>query len=150
MSRKLLLLSIVALLVAGASTAGETPWFDMANCGFCKSLTKHEGLIEHITWEQHPISKGIVSVTTVDPKYLDQYRVAHAEMTELGKKMEKGEMVPMCGSCTALGMCMMKNPSMDYVETSTGDVWVMTSENAELIKELQAWAKKNAEEMAKM
>jgi hypothetical protein len=65
-------------------------------------------------------------------------------------KLEKGEMMDMCGSCTALGMCMMKGVNEEYVETSTGDVWIVTSDSPEVVAELQAWAKRNKEEMKKM
>jgi hypothetical protein len=64
--------------------------------------------------------------------------------------MQKGEKLEMCGSCVALGSCMMKGPNQEYVETMHGDVWILTSDNAELVAELQAWAKRNTEEMSKM
>lgn len=150
MSRKMLVLSLAALLVAGASTAGEMAWFDMANCAMCKNISSHEGLMENITWEQHPISNGVVSVTTVNPKYMDSYRSCHADMEKIGAKLEAGEQVQLCGSCTALGQCIMKGVGMEYVKTSTGDVWLLTSDKPELVTEIQSWAKRNAEEMAKM
>ena len=150
MSRRIMLLSLAVLLVSAAAIAGETAWFDMANCGMCKNMYAREGLLDNVKWEQHPISNGIVSVTTVTPKYMDAYREAHADMKATGMKMQQGEMMEMCGSCTALGMCMMKGLNMEYVETSTGDVWVMTADNPEVVKEVQAWAKRNQEEAAKM
>lgn len=150
MSRRILLLSFALLLVAGALNASETPWFDMANCSMCKNLYAQEGLIDHIMWEQHAISDGVVSVTTVEPAYLAKYRTAHIDMLAAGKKMQGGEMMPMCGSCMALGACMMKGLQMEYVETSAGDVMIMTSDNPELVKEVQAWATRNTDEMKKM
>ena len=35
-----------------------------------------------------------------------------------GKKMETGEMVPMCGMCMSMGGLMMKGAKFDAVETS--------------------------------
>ena len=116
----------------------------------CKNISSHEGLLENITWEQHPISNGIVSVTTVDPKYVDSYRSCHADMEKTGMKLQTGEAMELCGSCTTLGMCMMKGIGMEYVKTSTGDVWIMTSDKPELVEEIQAWAARNKEEKAKM
>jgi hypothetical protein len=150
MSRKMIALSLAALMIAGATTAGELGWFDMANCAMCKNISSHEGLMENITWEQHPISNGVVSVTTVDAKYIESYRSCHADMVETSMKMQQGTPMEMCGSCTELGNCMKKGIGMEYVKTSTGDVWIMTSDKPELVKEIQAWAARNKEEKAKM
>ena len=150
MSHRILLMSLVVLLAAGVSTAGEMAWFDMENCGMCKNMSSNPEMMNSISWEQHPISNGIVSVTTVPEQYLLNYRKAHEAMVATGEKLGQGEMIEMCGSCTALGTCLMKGPKQEYVETAHGDVWILTSDNPELVKELQAWAKRNREEMAKM
>ena len=106
--------------------------------------------MENVTWEHHDISNGILSVTVVNEKYLDAYRAAHAEMDKTVMRLQKGEMVEMCGSCTAIGACMMKGAKQEYVETSSGDVWIVTSDKAEVVAELQSWAKRSKEETAKM
>ncbi|MFQ5512182.1 MAG: hypothetical protein ACE5EO_10065 [Candidatus Krumholzibacteriia bacterium] len=150
MLRRLIALSLVLLFVAGVGMAGEKPWFDMENCGMCKSLGSNAELMENLSWEQHNISNGILAVTTVSPKYLESYRAAHAEMSKTAQRLAKGEMMEMCGSCMAFGMCMMKGARQEYVETSTGDVWIVTSDNPELVVDLQNWVKRNKEEMAKL
>ncbi|MCH7549337.1 MAG: hypothetical protein IH969_07380 [Candidatus Krumholzibacteriota bacterium] len=83
-------------------------------------------------------------------KMIADYRVAHAEMEKTGMKLHGGEKMDLCGSCTALGACMVKGVYQQYVETMHGDVWIVTSKNPEVVAELQGWAKRNAEEMAKM
>jgi hypothetical protein len=145
-----MLLSLAVLLVAGVATAGDMAWFDMENCSMCKNISGNTALMENMTWEQHGISNGIVSITMVSEKYIDDYRKAHTKMAETGMKLQGGEMMALCGSCTALGMCLMKGVEQEYVETSSGDVWIVTSENAEVVAELQSWAKRNKEEMKKM
>jgi hypothetical protein len=149
MSRRMILVSLVVLVAAGAGVADEPAWFDMENCGMCKNLGSNPEMMKNISWEQHNISNGIVSVTTVPDEYLADYRKAHEAMAVMGEKMGEGEMPKMCGSCMALGMCMMKGPKQEYVETTHGDVWILTSDKPELVAELQAWAKRNQEEMAK-
>ncbi|MEE9271489.1 MAG: hypothetical protein V3V49_14660 [Candidatus Krumholzibacteria bacterium] len=150
MLRLMITLSLVALLVTAAGATGEKPWFDMENCAMCKGFTSKAGLMENVTWEHHDISNGILSVTVVNEKYLDAYRAAHAEMDKTVMLLQKGEMVEMCGSCTAIGACMMKGAKQEYVETSSGDVWIVTSDKAEVVAELQSWAKRSKEETAKM
>jgi hypothetical protein len=137
--------------VAVAGENAEAPWFDMENCTFCKHMGANPEMMKAISWEQHAISDGIVCVTTVPDKFLPDYRKAHAAMVAAGEQMEQGGAMPMmCGSCMALGSCFMKGPKQEYVETKHGDVWIMTSDAAELAAELQAWAKRNQEELAKM
>lgn len=150
MKRILMILSLVALIAASVSFAGEGAWFDMENCAMCTNLSSNPELMMNISWEQHPISNGVIAVSTVDEKYVEAYRKAHAAMVETGMRMQKGEKLEMCGSCMALGKCMMKGPNQEYVETLHGDVWILTSDDAELVAELQAWAARNTEEMAKM
>jgi hypothetical protein len=65
-------------------------------------------------------------------------------------KLQQGEMLPLCGSCTAFGGLMMKGVTQEYVETQHGDVWIVTSDDDEVAAEIQAWAKRNREELAKM
>ena len=94
----------------------------------------------------HNLTNGIIMITSVDEKYLGDYRKAQMGMMEVIAKMQSGEEVYVCGSCTELGACMMKGASQQHVMTSTGDVMLMTADNDELIAELQAWNKRNQEE----
>jgi hypothetical protein len=71
-------------------------------------------------------------------------------MMKVVERLEKGETVDMCGSCNAFGAIMQKGVKEDYAETKRGDIWIVTSETPAVVAELQAWAKKNSEEMAKM
>jgi hypothetical protein len=128
--------------------AGDKPWFDMENCAMCKNVDLE--MMKAATHEQYPISNGIVSITTVPAKYIAKYREAHAAMVKTGERMAAGEMLEVCGSCTALGKCMMTNPHQEYVETMNGDVWILTSDEPEVVKDLQAWAERNKKEMKKM
>lgn len=150
MFRKIIVASFVALLVAGVGSAGEKPWFDMENCAMCEGMVKTPGLMESITWEQYDISNGIVCVNTVPKGNLEAYRAAHKHMEETGARLQKGEMLNLCGSCTALGAVMMKGVKEDYVQTKNGDVWIVTSDKPEVVAELHGWAKRNKDEMAKM
>jgi len=144
------LMLIIVVLAAAAAIAGEAPWFDMDNCAMCKNLSKHEGLLENMSWEQYNISNGIVAVAMVKPDYMKAYRTAHMEMGEVSERLYKGKQLEMCSSCSALGACLMEGASQEYVETSHGDVWIVTSDNKETVAKLQKWSKRNMDEMAKM
>ena len=157
MSRILIALTLVLALAVGVSVAGtyskttELSWFDMQNCGMCKSMPME--LYPSMTWEQHPISNGVVSMTTVTKEALPTYRKAHANMMAMmaaDEKLKPGERMALCGSCTAFSACLTKGASYEYVETTNGDLMIVTSDNKKIVKELKTWATKNTEEMAKM
>ncbi len=50
----------------------------------------------------------------------------------------------------AFGMCLMTGPNQEYVETTNGDIWILTSDDEEIVKSLQKWAERNTEEKMKM
>lgn len=143
---------VMAAFVAFATSAlaGESAWFDMQKCAMCQPLMQTPGLMENIHHEQLPLSKGIVTVTTVGDEHLKAYRQAHAHMEGIVARVQKGETVALCGSCQALFQLMPKGVEQEFVETEHGDVWILTSGNPAVAAELQAWAKRNNEEMAKM
>ena len=150
MSRYIIGFSLAVLLLAGAVAAGEMAWFDMDNCAMCSNISSNTKLMKNISWDQYPISNGIVSVTTVKAYYVDDYRKAHAKMVEMGTQLQSGERMEMCGSCMALGMCMMTGPSQEYVETPNGDIWILTSDDEKVVTALHEWAERNKKEKMKM
>lgn len=149
MLRKLMTVCLVALFAAGVGAAGEKAWFD-TNCGMCKPMADKPGLMEKMHSEQYELSNGFVAITNVPKEQLTAYRAAHDEMKKIAEGMGKGEMVEMCGSCTALGKCLMSGVQEEYVQTTTGDVWIVTSDNPEVVTGLHDWVKRNKAEMEKM
>ena len=146
-------LVIVAVVLVAASTltlAGDDKWYDMENCGFCKQLLDPPDMLEHSSYEHHNIANGIISVATVDKKYIGPWRAAEAKMEEMGMKMQKGEQVPMCNACMAMGGLMMKGAKWENIITMHGSVSLMTSDDPAVVKEIQVWAQKSTDEMAKM
>lgn len=146
--KRVVFIAVLIMIAAVAVSAGDKPWFDNANCAMCKNMSND--LMENTAWAQYNISKGIISVTSVPDKYVAEYRKAHQGMEQTGASLMKGEMLDLCGSCIALGACMMKGVNQEYVETPNGDIWIVTSDNPEVVAELHAWAKRNKDEMAKM
>ena len=148
MTRRLIALSFAALVVAGVAVAGGQAWFDH-DCAMCESLMSDEALMNNMNWEQYDLSNGLVAVTTVTPDYLAAYRTAHSNMNATAERLMKGEEMELCGSCTAMGKCMMMGAKQEYVETSTGDLWLVTSDNPEVVADLHKWVARNQEEMKK-
>lgn len=140
----LLLVSVMSL------TAEDQAWFDMENCEMCKNFTAHEGLMENMTWEQHKISDGFLSVSNVTESHAEAYKTANAACNALGEKIMAGEEVALCGSCTAMGSFLGAGAKMEEVELKTGGIMIVTSADAEMITNMHAWVDRNVEEMAKM
>ena len=145
MYQKLILVSLVALLAAGFGMAQEKAWFD-TNCGMCKPMYDKPGLMKNMQYE---LSNGMIAITNVHKEQLAAYRAAHEEMMKIAEGLGKGEMVEMCGSCMALGKCLMGGVHEEYVQTPTGDLWIVTSDNPEVVAGLHEWVKRNKQEMEK-
>ena len=150
MSKRIALVVTAFVVVVSAAFAAENAWINPNKCAMCNALTQTPGLMESINHEQLPISDGIVCVTTVDDSQLKAYREAHAKMQDVVARLEKGEVLDLCGSCNAFGQIMGKGVKQDFAETRHGDVWIVTSDTPTVAGELQAWAKRNTEEMAKL
>jgi hypothetical protein len=146
-----LLVAAGTLCVWGLAFAGEGAWFDMEGCSFCKYLIEDPELLDHMTWEQHSISNGIISVTMVEEEYAESFATCSAKMAKAGEEAMQGKQMPMCNSCAAFGKIMMQGPpKSEKVEMTNGEIWIMTSEDAEVVAQMQKWAKKNMAELSKM
>ena len=145
-----LLFAAGILVVSGLAIAGDEAWFDMENCSFCKNLTEDPDLLHHMTWEQYNISNGILSVTSVEKDYAESFAKAQAGMEAIAEQLKQGKQIPMCNSCMAMGMIMMKEPKSEQIETKNGEIWIMTSDDPAVVKEMQQWAERNMAELAKM
>jgi len=150
----LLLVALVVVVFAPATDAGETSWFDMENCVFCRHLTEDPGLLKHMSWEHHDINNGAVTITVVDPEYRDSYMSAQKAMMEEGRKLQSGEVafteVTMCGHCQNYGRLMMMGVAIEYVQGETAYMILMTSDDPEKVKEIKAYAQHNREETARL
>jgi hypothetical protein len=141
---------VTPVLAQAPSKTPQSTWFDMEHCEMCKPLMAQPGLMQNMTWEQHAIADGIISVTTVREPFMKQYKDAQMQMADVAKRLQAGEKVQLCPSCTEFGTCIMKGAKIQNVPTMHGDIVIATSDNPELVAELQAWATRCNDEMAKM
>ncbi|MEE9443292.1 MAG: hypothetical protein V3V99_11575 [candidate division Zixibacteria bacterium] len=149
-SKIFLSMAVIFGLSFSVVIAGEKPWFDMDNCDMCKSINKYDGLKENMTWEQHSINNGIMTVSTVKPSHLKAYRKAQMDMDMVAKKLESGQKVNSCRMCSDLGSIFEKGVNSEKVNTRHGSIWLLTSDNSESISRLQSWSEKTRHEMEKM
>lgn len=148
----LVLVMLMAALAVGVLVAadGDTAWFDLEGCSMCKNFAAEPGLMEHIEWENHMISDGVMTVSVVDEEYQDAMKRAEKNMAAVSQKLAAGEPLPLCGFCTSYGELVMAGVKIEQVETKLGAVVLMTSSDPEVVKMIQAHAKHTDEEYEKI
>ncbi len=144
--------AFLALLgLAGIAFTDEPAWFDMDNCSFCQELTREPGLLDNMTWEHHNISNGVITVTTVAPKFEEAYLKSQQAMEKVAAKLAAGEEgVTMCGHCKSYGELMMAGAKIEHVAASKADILLITSDNPDIVTKIHKYGDRNREEMAKM
>jgi len=147
-----IIIPVVLMLIFVASAAGASDWYDFENCAFCQKLTEDPGLLDHSTWENHPIANGMMNIMTVAPEFAAAMTKAMAAMSDLGAKMQSGELNPMtvqtCTHCRSLGMLMMSGTRIEVIEGEGATVTLYTSDDPGLIARLHEQAKRDTAEMA--
>lgn len=144
------LVSFFAVFAIAETPPPTAKWFDMENCEMCKPLTEHPELMNNMSWEQHNITNGIISVTTVREPFMKQFKEAHMKMGACAAKMQQGEKVALCPSCVAFGKCIMDGARVEQVDTQHGSLMLVMGDTPELVSEIQGWALRTNEEMKKM
>ncbi len=152
--KKLLMLTLTIALIVGVginmTQADESKWFDMEGCVMCAGMMAEKGLMENMTWEQHNISNGVISVATVTPEFMEAFGRSCQARDAMGAKLMAGEKMDLCGSCASLASLFPKGLQHEKVATSNGNIMLFTSDKAEIVTELHTWADKNAEAMKAM
>ena len=140
----------VVVAIAAFVVAQDKPWFDMEKCAMCTTLSSQPGLLEHLGWEHYKISNGLMSVTTCPEEYKETYKKAQEAMMAVQEKMKAGEKVYLDGFCTTYGELMMAGAKREQIETPTGNIVLITSNDPKVIKKIQDFAQRTMDELAKM
>ncbi len=142
------LVLVFGLTVAVASVgAGDEPWIDMSSCEMCKPLTAHKGLMDNMTTERHNIENGVVTVCTVREPYMKAYKKAITKMEAVGARLEKGEEVHLCKMCSSLNSIFTQGLKFQMIPTEHGSVTLMTSNDPDVVDEVQQWATRTTKEL---
>jgi hypothetical protein len=141
---------LVLTVLMCMAVAEETPWCDMVNCDMCKCISSKPGLMNAMSTEVHDISDGMMMTCVVAPGQLEAYRLAMGEMDAMGKRLQAGEQIHLCGMCQGMGMLMAAGAKFEPVPTGFGSVEMMRGSTPETVVQIHAWAEKTRTEMAKM
>jgi hypothetical protein len=116
----------------------------------CKNLLP---IIDHVQWENHVLSNGMMSVTIVEPEYADKWAGVHKEMEAVSQKLMAGEQMPMCNFCKSMGGIMMTGAAnWQNVESNIAgaEIMLVTSDKPEVAEMIKNHAKRTIEEFDKM
>ena len=146
------LLTVCMLMVCAfvvTAEEAEKPWIDMEKCAYCKNFDME--LAKHMKTEYHNLTNGIMSVTVIEKDHKPMFMKAMEAMEAVTKQIgETGQVPYMCGHCTKYGELMMAGAKMEHVHGDLAEIYVATADKPELVTELQAFGKRNAEEFGKM
>jgi len=144
----------VVALIAISAVGEDKPWIDTDKCIFCRQLTLHEGLMDHMSCEHHDIANGHLMATVVDPEYRPAYIKAQKAMEQIGMDMAQGKINPtevyMCGSCEAYGGLIMSGVIIEHIPTGFGDIVLLTSDDRDVLTRIKEYGRRWAEEIAKL
>ncbi len=138
------------IVLYSPAMAQDKPWIDMENCDFCECLTEDSHLMDHMSWEHHDITNGLLSLTIVDPEYRNSYTKAQKKMEQIAMDLSSGKTgLKMCQHCLTFGKLMMLGAKLESVHTGAGDIILITSDNKEVLKSIQKYGQRCREELAK-
>ena len=143
---------LVMSIIASIGMAEDKPWFDMKNCAFCSNMS--QDLMDHLTYEQHRLSNGVMIITTFPPEYKEEFDKAMAAMQQLGMDLHSGKIDPttikICGHCEYYGKMMDAGAKFEHVSTNVGEIDIITSDNPDIQKMIMTYADNNDKAMAEM
>lgn len=144
------LAATVALAFPVMAAPGTTPWFDLDNCSMCKGMVAEEGLMENMQWENHLTKNGMMSITSVNAGYEEAYQRSMKTMQATGEKMMAGEKMYLCGFCQSYGGLHMAGADFEHIETKTGIIELISSNDPAVVAKIQKHGKTTIDEYAKM
>jgi hypothetical protein len=145
-------LGIVALLALAASAddAHKSQAPSREKCAICKNLTDHPELMKSLTWEIHEIDNGLLMLLAVPKDHLKEFQAANANKLKTIERFKAGEEMDRCAFCQGYGELVKAGAKSTRINTALGTITLLTSDKPEVIKQIQAHAKRTIEEQKKL
>jgi hypothetical protein len=143
--------AMLGLAVAWAGTVfaeadKENMLPEMQKCAVCKHLAQNPELMKNMVWETHKIDNGMLCLTTV-PKEMkrDFDKVSekmHQAIEQVQADSKEGKQVDLCEFCASMGELMTLNAKQQHIETRTGAIHMITSDDPAVVKKIHDVADK--------
>lgn len=124
----------------------EIAWFDLHKCAICSCMKDHEQVMYDMKWETHLIDNGMISISHIPKKHRKAMDEAQKKMEGVIAKLGAGEQLDLCGFCVSMGDLMGAGAKNTDIKTSFGMVSLMTADDDETVKKIQAFAKQTQKE----
>jgi hypothetical protein len=144
----LVALGLVVVWSGAAFAADQTDKIvaEMKKCAVCKNLAEKPELLKNMGWETHKIDNGMLTLTTVPEdmkKDFDEVsEKMHRSIEQVTADAKQGKKVELCSFCSSMGELMKLGAKHQHIETKTGAVDMMTSDNPETVKKIHEVADK--------
>jgi hypothetical protein len=142
-----------ATLVSAASNT-DSPQQQMQKCAVCKAMAAKPELMKSMTWETHKIANGMLSVASVPKDQKPDFDAVHAQMLQnieqVKADQQQGKAVELCDYCTAMSELMKSGAQKQDIDTTTGGICLVTSNDPAVVQKIHAVADKVIAEQAEM
>jgi hypothetical protein len=148
----LAVLSVAAWWAAAAyaATSADDHLAEMKDCAVCKFLAEDPELMKDMTWECHKIKAGMLCVATVPKDSKEKFDAAHKKMMDtvqgLATRIRNGEKVKLCSFCQGMGALTEAGAEHEDIDTSTGSINLVTSNDSAVVAKIHALADKAEDE----
>jgi hypothetical protein len=151
-SMRSILTFMLLLAVSGAAQAAESPWFDLANCAFCKHLTTDPELLPNLGWEHHLIKNGMMSIVTFRTEHArTAFAEANEHMEAASKEMMAGKQLPMCAYCRSMtDIFMTGKAEYEEVKGQSAHIMLITSDDPQVVEMIHKHGQRTIDEVAAM
>lgn len=133
-------------------TKGEKQiaWYDMEHCELCKNFASMKDQMHRMRCETKVIDDGLIMVAFVPRNMKEAMDAAEKNMEKTVARLTQGEQLPMCGFCQGYGELMELGAKFQNMEVAGNDVTIVTSEDEEVVKKIQEFARQAQSEHEKM
>jgi hypothetical protein len=107
-------------------------------------------LMSAIKWETHMLPNGFLSISVIPAEHQTTLEKSHQEMEQVIKRAEAGEELKLCGHCKSWGELLALGAHKQELDTVGGRITLLTSDDEQVVKKIQAHAQKSMDEFKKM
>ena len=160
MKRSIFLLTLIACFGTSFAIAQDEEtektetkriaFFDMDNCEICNCMSDVKDMMQKVKWETQIIPNGFLAITVVPEDLKASMEKAKKKMKAAITKLEDGDEMTICGYCQGLGDLIAEGADLTELSTVGGDIMMVTSSDEDVVKKIQAHAKKTIAEHKKM
>jgi hypothetical protein len=119
---------------------------EMQKCAVCKHLADNPELMKNMVWETHKIDNGMLCLTTVPKEMKKDFDAVsekmHQAIEQAQADAKEGKEVELCSFCMSMGELMKLPAKQQHIETKTGAIHMVTSDDPEVVKKIHEIADK--------